>query len=581
VLVGRRYGATYPTLGEILIEEGFITEDQLNHALEEQRRVKEPLGSILVKMGLLSEDNLNKALAKQMGVEYISPEELSKIDPSLKNFVPEPLARRNKLVPVEVKGDTLKVAMANPLDVIAMDDVKRATGIRNIVPAISSEKAIENAINRIYGGGEEARAPEGARPPSTALEFREVGAPTPEVEADVAEMLRRAGEQTVVETVRRLIADAVRQRATDIHIEPWREEIRVRYRIDGVLHEIPGPPRWMHEPIVSRIKILSDLDISERRLPQDGQFIVNVDGKEVDIRVSTLPTVFGEKVALRLLDRSVGLKSLTDLGFGPEELAIFTKHLNQPYGLILVVGPTGSGKTTTLYAALLRIKTSEKNMVTVEDPVEYKLEGITQVQTNFKIGLDYVTALRHILRHDPDIIMVGEIRDLETADIVFRASLAGHLTFSTLHANDAISAIDRLREMGVEKYLIASSINLVVAQRLVRRICSNCKVEDPDGVEILKEIADLDEFPLDFIPYKGKGCEMCRGTGYFGRIAICEMLEMRKEIRELVLENAPSQVIREKAIQLGMRSLREDGIRKIRAGITTVSEVLSASPEIG
>lgn len=580
MLGGRRYGVTYPMLGEILIEEGLITEDQLNHALEEQRRVKEPLGAILVKMGLISEDNLQKALAKQMGVEYISPEDLSRINPSVKNFIPEQLARRNKLVPIEVEGDTIKVAMANPLDVVAMDDVMRVTGLKNIIPMISSEKAIESAINRIYRG-EVARPAEQSRPSPEAVEFREVGAPTLGEEVDVAEMLRRAGEQTVVETVRRLIGDAVRQRSTDIHIEPWRDEIKVRYRIDGVLHEIPGPPRWMHEPMVSRIKILSDLDISERRLPQDGQFIVQIDGKEIDIRVSTVPTVFGEKVVLRLLDRTVGLKSLTDLGFGPRELSIFMKHLNQPYGLILVVGPTGSGKTTTLYAALLRIKTSEKNIVTVEDPVEYKLEGITQVQANFKIGLDYVTALRHILRQDPDIIMVGEIRDLETADIVFRASLAGHLTFSTLHANDAVSAIDRLREMGVEKYLIASSINLVVAQRLVRRICNNCKVEDPEGAEILKEMADQDKSLVGFVPYKGKGCEMCRGTGYFGRIAICEMLEIKKEIRELILENAPSPWIREKALELGMSTLREDGLRKVKAGITTVNELLSASTEIG
>jgi type IV pilus assembly protein PilB len=555
-------------LGQILLVEGLVTEEQLEKALEIQKKDGTRLGETLIKLGIVTEKDIVIAMAKQLSIPYASyakgllkPAE----NQDLAKLVPEDYARRNMLLPVSRHLNSLTVAFMDPLDLITIDNLKRMTGCE-INPIIAAKSDLQRAIDEFYGREDLLKD---AISDSYELEEFKI---EKDLEEDLSldDLIARAEEAPVVKLVDLILMQAIKDRASDIHIEPFKNKINIRYRIDGILYEIPPPAKHLLPAIVSRIKILSNLDIAERRLPQDGVFFVKVENKDIDIRVSTVPAIFGEKVVMRILDKSSTPLNLGDLGFDPEELEKFKKAIISPHGLVLITGPTGSGKTTTLYAALNEIKSPRKNISTVEDPVEYKLEGINQVQIKPNIGFTFASALRAFLRQDPDIIMVGEVRDLETAQICIRSSLTGHLVLSTLHTNDAASAISRLIDIGVEPYLISSSLIMVGAQRLVRRLCPECKEAYETTPSLIKDFGIKQE-----LLYKPKGCDYCSHTGYRGRIAIYEIISVNDKLRELIARGAALGEIKDKVKEFGAKTLLHSGIKKAEEGLTSIEEVLS------
>ena len=549
-------------IGEILLEEGLIKGEELEKALQEQTKTRARLASILVNLGYLSEDAMLKALSIQMGIPFLTLRDYPKIPPVIDPPLSVKFLKQYKLIPLEKRDSILKVAMSDPLDSFAINGLRLATDCA-IEPCIGRERDIITVIDQYYGGTVTMeKIIEG-------IEEKEMEVMPWEAEEEIEHLRDLAQEAPIINLVNLLITRAVERRASDIHIEPFEDGLHIRYRIDGILHQTESPPKNLHPAIVSRIKIMAKLNIAERRLPQDGRIKLKVLGKDIDIRVSSVPMLYGEGVVMRLLDPT-GIIGLEVLGFEVKNRERFEDLIKKPYGMFLVTGPTGSGKTTTLYAALSMMNTREKKVITIEDPIEYYLEGVNQIQVKPKIGLTFADGLRSIVRQDPDIIMVGEIRDVETADIAIHAALTGHLVFSTLHTNDAAGAVTRLKDMGVEGYLISSSLLGVLAQRLVRVICNKCKITyAPD-----KELADELGVKMNFQTYKGKGCEICDHTGYKGRTGIFELLLVNDEIRRLIVEKKGSDVIAQKAIEFGMKTLRDDGWEKVRAGITTVDEVI-------
>lgn len=584
-------------LGEILVRENLISPQHLRQALDYQREHGGRLGYNLVKLGLVSDDTITAVLSRQYGIPSVNLE-LFDIEDSVIRLIPQDIAQKYSVLPLSRVGATLTLAMVDPTNVFAMDDIKFMTGL-NIEPVVVAEASVQQAIAKHYGTSREIELA-----PTTAdvnvevdtnlsqsdlvsldsLDFdHETLASEVEVfeeneEIDLSSLARMSEDAPVVRLVNVLMVDALRRGASDIHVEPYEKELRIRFRIDGLLYDVMHPPLKMRDALISRIKIMSKLDISEKRLPQDGRIKIRVKvesrSRELDFRVSTLPTLFGEKVVLRLLDKEKLMLDMTNLGFEPESLAKFQRNISKPYGMVLVTGPTGSGKTNTLYSALQSLNTIDTNIMTAEDPVEFNLPGINQVQMKEQIGLNFAAALRAFLRQDPNIVLVGEIRDFETAEIAIKAALTGHMVMSTLHTNDAPSTISRLMNMGIEPFLVATSVNLIQAQRLIRRICKDCKKEHPTPVEALVEIGFSADEAKKLKTYKGKGCATCNDTGYKGRIGLYEVMEITEEIRELILIGASALELRKKAIEDGMISLRESGLQKLRTGVTTVEEVL-------
>lgn len=562
-------------LGELLLKAGMITPAQLEKALEEQRSRGGKLGEILQKLGYVTEDDIIECLSHQYGVPSINLRNFE-IDPAVAKLIPEDQARKHNIIAILKTGQTLTVAMADPTNIFAVDDVTFSTGFK-VDPVVASEEAIREAIDKVYGSTREVELKKVMEDLATveeeALELLEE-----EEELDVAELAKESTEAPVVRLVNIILTDAIKRGASDIHIEPYEKTFRVRYRIDGILQEIMTPPLRLKDAITSRIKILAKLDIAEKRLPQDGRIKLKakVEGRtrELDYRVSTVPTLFGEKVVLRLLDKENLRLDMTKLGFEKSSLKKFEDAILKPYGMVLVTGPTGSGKTNTLYSAISRINTPEVNIMTAEDPVEFQLPGVNQVQMKESIGLNFAAALRAFLRQDPNIILVGEIRDFETAEIAIKAALTGHLVLSTLHTNDAPSTISRLMNMGIEPFLVATSVNVIAAQRLVRRICSNCKEEVEVPIQGLLSVGFSEAEAHSLKVYRGRGCDRCGNTGYKGRVGLFEVMEITEDIRELILSGATVVELRRKAIEEGMITLRQSGLHKIREGITTIEEVV-------
>lgn len=543
-------------IGDILVEGGVVTPEQLQEALARQRRTRERLGRVLVEMGAATELQIAQALADQLGLRFINLAG-QRLDPAAIRLVPEVLARKRRIVPVSFDGDSLLVALADPLDVFAIDDVAIAAR-RPVKGAVALESDIAAAIERAYGMGAAAQAVLG--------DVEEAADGGPAEEGDDA---------PVVRLVNLLLTQALKDRASDIHVEPVEEEIRVRYRIDGVLQTVMQLPRNIHPALASRLKVLARLNIAERRLPQDGAFEISLDGRVIDVRVSTIPTVLGERVALRLLDKTRGLLTLPELGLDEGARRRFEGLISQPYGIVLVSGPTGSGKTTTLVSALSMLNSVDKNIITVEDPVEYQLPGVSHIQVNPRAGLTFAAGLRSIVRQDPDIVMVGEIRDVETAEIAIQASLTGHLVLSTIHTNDAASAMSRLTDMGIETFLIASAVIGVASQRLVRTLCPHCRrpVDAPPEIILWLQSA-VQESLADRSFHQAVGCPQCRHTGYLGRTGIFEVLVVTDAVRNLVLARASAADLSDAARAEGMVSMRADGLLKAMRGLTTVEEVL-------
>lgn len=555
-------------LGELLLSEGIVTKEQLNRAIEEQKRNGGRIGYNLVKLGFVDEQTLTSFLSRQYGVP---PVDIAKeeVDPDIVKLVPEDIAQKYLLMPLKREGSTLFVAMADPSNIFAIDDLKFLTGY-NVEPRVASELSIKEAIDRFYDSSATLADVMAGFEGDEDIEFI-----TEEEDVDITNLQKATEDAPVVKLVNLILMDAIKKGASDIHIEPYEKDFRVRLRIDGVLHEIMRPPMRLKNAVVSRIKIMSQLDIAERRLPQDGRIKLKLGkDRDIDFRVSVLPTLFGEKVVLRLLDKSSLQLDMTKLGFEDKALKDFMDAIHKPWGMVLVTGPTGSGKTTTLYSALTELNKVTENISTAEDPVEYNLTGINQVQMHEEIGLNFASALRSFLRQDPDIIMVGEIRDYETAEIAVKAALTGHLVLSTLHTNDAPSTINRLLNMGIEPFLIASSVNLVLAQRLARKICADCKEKVDVPPQALIDIGVHPDKAKGFQCYKGRGCINCNNTGYKGRIALYEVMPMHEELKELVLNGASASELKKEAVRLGMKTLRQSGITKIEEGVTTVEEVL-------
>lgn len=539
-------------LGQRLIEKDLISEEELSEALLEQSLTGEQLGRVLVKLKMISEATLNELL----GIKEMSPEET--IDHQLMKTIPEELIRRYKIFPVKKDRNRLFVAMADTLNIMAIDDLRLITGF-DIEPLAAGEKEINTLIEKHFGIPEVEKA------------MQELGIEQEPEEAEEEEVI--VDEAPVIRLVNSIMIKAFDEEASDIHIEPFKNGIRVRYRVDGILREVMTLPRKMLHALVSRIKVMANMDIAERRVPQDGRVPLKLKGRELDLRISTIPTVFGEKVVTRILYKeNIKEYTLDKLGFSEHNQERFLSFLSNSYGMILVTGPTGSGKTTTLYTALNKMNTVEKNIITVEDPVEYMLEGINQAQINVKAGITFATYLRTILRQDPDIIMIGEIRDAETAEIAVRAATTGHLVLSTLHTNDAPGAVNRLVDMSIEPFMVASSVIGVISQRLVRRICEHCKRKTTPG-EFESAFAGLK--PGEHV-YSGTGCVKCNHTGYHGRVAIYEVLTVSTSLQKLILERAPTEDLRNAAIREGMVTLKEDGVQKALAGLTTIKEVIRA-----
>src|SRR5712672_2947456 len=562
-------------LGDLLVKEKVITIEQLEQATKVQKETNCRLGSALVKLGFLTDEDVTNFLSRQYGVPAINLSYFE-IDPSVVKLIPFETAKRYQILPLSRVGASLTIAMVYPTNVFAMDDIKFMTGF-NIEPVVASESSILTGIDKAYGSTKEEDL-ETVMQSMSEMNDSDVELQSEEQQMELAELEKAADEAPVVKLVNVVLGDAVKRGASDIHIEPYEKEFRVRFRIDGVLQAIRSPPMKLKDAITSRLKIMAKLDISEKRLPQDGRIMLkmNIGGrkKQLDFRVSTLPTLWGEKIVLRLLDKENLRLDMTKLGFEPESLVKFEKAILKPYGMVLVTGPTGSGKTNTLYSSISRLNQPDTNIMTAEDPVEFQLGCVNQVQMKEQIGLNFAAALRSFLRQDPNIILVGEIRDFETAEIAIKAALTGHLVLSTLHTNDAPSTISRLMNMGIEPFLVATSVNLIQAQRLIRRICKDCKKEHPTPMEALVEIGFTPEEAGKLKTYKGKGCPTCNDTGYKGRIGLYEVMEITDEIRELILIGASSLELRKKSIEDGMITLRESGLHKIRNGTTTIEEVL-------
>jgi type IV pilus assembly protein PilB len=603
-------------LGEILVRENLITTQQLREALEYQRTAGGRLGSNLIKMGFLSEEIITAVLSRQYGVPSVNLE-MFRIDTDVIDLIPQETAQKYAVLPISKVGATLTLAMADPTNVFAMDDIKFMTGL-NVEPVVVSEASVMQSIAKYYNRtrdidiagavldgdfdmlsekfAKSQASKANAKVDATgkissddlsvsldAYDFDGGESEDLEViaeneEIDLAMLARASEDAPVVRLVNVLLVDSLRRGASDIHVEPYEKDFRVRFRIDGVLYDIMHPPLRMRDALISRLKIMSKLDISEKRLPQDGRIKIKVKvdnrSRELDFRVSTLPTLFGEKVVLRLLDKDKLMLDMTKLGFEKESLEIFQRNIIKPYGMVLVTGPTGSGKTNTLYSALQSLNTPETNIMTAEDPVEFNLPGINQVQMKDQIGLNFAAALRSFLRQDPNIVLVGEIRDFETAEIAIKASLTGHMVLSTLHTNDAPSTISRMVNMGIEPFLVATSVNIIQAQRLIRRICANCKEEKSTLAEALVEVGFSAEEAPTIKTYKGRGCETCNNTGFKGRVGLYEVMEITDELRELIIIGASAIELRKKAVELGMITLRGSGLQKIREGITTIEEVV-------
>lgn len=566
-------------LGELLLKAKLITPDNLAAALKEQKQTGAKLGESLVKLGFVTEEDITETLSAQFGVPSINLTHFE-IDSNVLKLVPADVARKYNILPVNKTGATLTIAMADPTNVFAMDDIKFMTGY-NVEPVVASEIALQSAIDKHYGAShaiELKKVMEEMSTVDTGDTSLEVLDEEEQEAIDLEKLVEEGEEAPVVRLVNIILTDAIKRGASDIHIEPYEKEYRVRYRIDGILYEVMNPPPKLKEAIASRIKILSRLDIAEKRLPQDGRIKIKMKltgkVKELDYRVSVLPTLFGEKIVCRLLDKDNLMLDMTKLGFERDSLTRFEKAILRPWGMVLVTGPTGSGKTNTLYSALSRINTPETNIMTAEDPVEFNLVGINQVQMRDNIGLNFAAALRSFLRQDPNIILVGEIRDFETAEIAVKAALTGHLVLSTLHTNDAASTINRLMNMGIEPYLVATSCVLIAAQRLIRRVCAGCKGPTEVPPQTLVQIGYSPEEAKSVQVMKGKGCDKCNNTGYKGRVALVEVLEISDEIKEMILAGSSSIEIKRKALEEGMISLRKSGLAKIKDGLTSVEEVL-------
>lgn len=554
-------------IGDLLTRIGLISPEQLNQALEAQKTQGGFIGSHLVRLGFISEPDLLQTLSQQYGVPIVELDNYQ-FEPAALQLIPANLASKHGLVPLVQKDRALTVAMVDPTNIVALNDIKFITGL-DIQVALTSERSLKQAHERAY---EQNVSYESI---ISDFEEQDVEVIDTQENIDLSEIEKATEDAPVVKLVNAILTDAIRKGASDIHIEPYEKSFRVRFRIDGVLYEIMKPPPKLKNAITSRVKIIADLDIAERRLPQDGRIKLKLGAaREMDYRVNVLPTLFGEKVVLRLLDKSNLQLDMTKLGFEPSQLKDFKEAIDKPHGMVLVTGPTGSGKTTTLYSALAELNKNTTNISTAEDPVEFNLGGINQTQMNDDIGFNFASALRAFLRQDPDIIMVGEIRDYETAEIAIKASLTGHLVLSTLHTNDAPSTINRLLNMGVEPFLVASSINLILAQRLARRVCSECAEELNVNPEILVNIGIPAAEARHIKVLQGRGCTKCSGTGYKGRIALYEVMPMREELREFVLNGASAAEIKREAVRLGMMSLRASGLMRLKEGVTTVEEVL-------
>ncbi len=562
---------TNALLGDILVERRLITREQLAQALAKQKESREPLGQILIHLGFLQDAQLKVVLAEQLGVSFLAPAQLKpRMDQRLKECISAEFAFANLVLPLERSGQVLKVAVAKMPDLIFMDNLRKLTGF-DITTVLSTEGELRRAIETYYGSSDLQEVVSSSEVDDVTQDFvKEEGDHKIDLEATILE----AEKAPVVKLVDVLIRKALEDRASDIHIEPFHDKINIRYRIDGVLYELPPPPRELHNALVSRIKILSKMDIAEKRIPQDGSFALQYKGNKVDMRVSTIPIVFGEKVVMRILEKRVDLLDMNSLGFEPEQLAQFETALMRPYGLIFVTGPTGSGKSTTLYAALNKRLSPEINILTIEDPVEYQISGMNQVQVKPEIGLTFSAALRAFLRQDPDVILVGEVRDLETAEICIRASLTGHLVLSTLHTNDAVTAMTRLIDIGIQAYLVAGSLGLVAAQRLIRILCPHCK--EPFKVDP-KTQADY-RIRTETL-YRAKGCPKCRDIGYWGRMAIYEVLPIGEDIRRLITKDADISKLRDLQKEKKYETLLQNGIKKVERGLTSLDEILSVAYE--
>lgn len=541
-------------IGEALLEKGVITPDELDKALKEQKRTGEYIGSVLIRLGFISEKQLLLALSEQFGIPYQSIKDVS-VDDKVISSIPPKYVWHYKFMPLRLKGNLLTIATSNPLDIWLPEDIKLNLGF-DVEIILAPEQEIRDSLRKYYGIGAETV--------EKILEretFKPDKAGAKNIQA-IEDIERTAEDASVIKLVNQVMVEAIQSRATDIHIEPYRDSVKVRYRIDGVLYDasIPSDMKYLHPAMVSRIKIISNLDVVERRLPQDGRAKIKIGEKEIDLRISVLPSLYGENVVVRILPTQL-LFNLKDLGFSTQDLERIESLIKKPHGIIFLTGPTGSGKTTTLYACLSHINSPQVKIITIEDPVEYELMGVTQIQINPKVGLSFANALRSILRHDPDIMMVGEVRDFETAELAIRTSLTGHLVFSTLHTNDACSGVTRLLDMGIEPYLVASSVEVFIAQRLVRVICPKCK----------EKVVGSTKQPDS---YRGKGCEDCKFTGYHGRTAIYEILFIDDPIRELILSKTSATEVKKKALSLGMRTLKDHGLEEISKGKTTLEEVL-------
>jgi len=564
-------------LGEMLIKANLLTSKKLQEALEYQKTNGGKLGFNLVKLGFVKEEDITGVLSQQHGVPAINLRTME-VEETVVKLIPSEVAQKYLILPISRNGATLTVAMVDPTNVFAMDDIKFMTGY-NVEPVVASEVAIKEAIDKYYGS---IHALELKKVMDEMAETDDSGAALEVLdeqdEVDLAKLEASTEEAPVVRLVNLILTDSIKRGASDIHVEPYEKDFRVRFRIDGVLYEIMNPPMKLKDAIISRLKIMAKLDISEKRLPQDGRIKIKMKlqgrNKEMDYRVSVLPTLFGEKIVLRLLDKENLMLDMTRLGFEVESLNKFEKAIFKPYGMVLVTGPTGSGKTNTLYSSISRVNTPETNIMTAEDPVEFNLHGINQVQMKEQIGLNFAAALRSFLRQDPNIILVGEIRDFETAEIAVKAALTGHLVLSTLHTNDAPSTINRLMNMGIEPYLVATSVHLICAQRLVRKLCKDCKEEVQMPLQALTDIGYASEEAPKVKLHKGRGCSSCNNTGYKGRVGLYEVMEITDELREMILCGASSIELKNKALEQGMISLRKSGLTKIREGMTSVEEVV-------
>ncbi len=558
-------------LGELLVKEKLISPEQLHKALEEQKRTGGRLGFNLTKLGFISETDLTNFLSRQYGVPSINLSEFE-IDPAVVKLIPEDVVQKYQIMPINRAGSTLIVAMSDPSNIFAVDDIKFLTGY-NVEVVVAAEASIKGAIDRYYDQGAQQ-----LQEVMQGFDDADIEIARDEEDVNVGDLEKGAEDAPVVKLVNLILTDAIKRRASDIHVEPYEKEFRVRFRIDGVMQEVMRPPMKLKNAIISRLKVMASLDIAERRLPQDGRIKLKMGkGKEMDFRVSVLPTLFGEKVVLRLLDKSNLQLDMTKLGFEEKALKDFKEQIHKPFGMVLVTGPTGSGKTTTLYSALSELNKISENIITAEDPVEFNLMGINQTQMHEDIGLNFAAALRCFLRQDPDIIMVGEIRDFETAEIGVKAALTGHLVLSTLHTNDAPGTVNRLLNMGIEPFLVASAVNLILAQRLARKVCKECAKPIELPHQVLIDIGVPPEEVSQYQPMKGAGCATCNGSGYKGRIALYEVMPLWDPIKEIILNGGSSAEIKREAVRLGMKTLRMSALTKLKDGVTTVEEVLRST----